>query len=142
MLYVLQGLMKRFSGGFLISVSLSATDLVCLIKILIFNSDSSKCPPLLAILMIWNHLVIQSLKSGKTRRSGLVSILKQENLRIYSWYSLQDSKHGQRCFIRISSLNLPEMRALLIQFYQTVIMETTTVTKILTLVLAIYTQVF
>ena len=33
-----RGLMKRFSGGFLISVSLSATDLVCLIKILIFDS--------------------------------------------------------------------------------------------------------
>ena len=32
------GLMKRFSGGFLISVSLSTTDFICLIKHLIFNS--------------------------------------------------------------------------------------------------------
>ena len=30
--------MKRFSGGFLMSISLQATDLECLIKILIFDS--------------------------------------------------------------------------------------------------------
>ena len=62
MFYVPQGLVKRFSGGFLISVSLSATDLLCLIKNLIFNSLKFKliafkrCPPLLAIPMICNHL--------------------------------------------------------------------------------------
>ena len=55
--------MTRFSGGFLISISLLATDLECLIKNLIFNSLKFKrkafkqCPPLLAIPMIWNHLV-------------------------------------------------------------------------------------
>ena len=32
MFHVLRGLMRRFSGGFLISASLSATDLVSLIK--------------------------------------------------------------------------------------------------------------
>ena len=37
MFYVPQGLMKRFSGGFLISISLPATDLECLIKNFIFN---------------------------------------------------------------------------------------------------------
>ena len=37
MLSVPRGLMKRFSGGFLISASLSVTDLVCLIKKLIFT---------------------------------------------------------------------------------------------------------
>ena len=57
------GLMKRFSGGFLISISLPATDLECLIKSLIFNSTQieinsvKQCPPLLVIPMIWNHLV-------------------------------------------------------------------------------------
>ena len=34
----LQGLMKRFFGGFLISISLPVTDLECLIENLIFNS--------------------------------------------------------------------------------------------------------
>ena len=38
MFYVPQGLMKKFSGSFLISVSLLATDLECLIRNLIFNS--------------------------------------------------------------------------------------------------------
>ena len=43
MFYVPRGLMKRFSGGFLISVSLSATDLIRLIKIFnLTQSDSSK----------------------------------------------------------------------------------------------------
>ena len=31
--------MKRFSGGFLVSISLSGTDLEDLMKILIFNSS-------------------------------------------------------------------------------------------------------
>ena len=54
--------MKRFSNDFLISVSLPATDLECLIRNSIFNSLRFKfmafeeCPPLLAIPMIWNHL--------------------------------------------------------------------------------------
>ena len=58
MFYILQGLMKKFSAGFLISVSLSATDLLCLIKNLIFNSLKFKLiafkrrPSLLAIPMI------------------------------------------------------------------------------------------
>ena len=38
MFYGLWGLMKRFSGGILISVSSLATDLECLIRNLIFNS--------------------------------------------------------------------------------------------------------
>ena len=41
MFYVPRGLMKRFSGGFLISISLPATDLECLIRNLIFNSLKS-----------------------------------------------------------------------------------------------------
>ena len=32
MFYVPRGLMKRFSGGFLVSISLPATDLECLTK--------------------------------------------------------------------------------------------------------------
>ena len=37
MFYVLWGLMERFSGGFLISISLPATDLERLINNLIIN---------------------------------------------------------------------------------------------------------
>ena len=36
----------------------------------------------------------------------------RKNLRIYSWYSLPDFKHDQKRFIRIPSLNVPEMRPL------------------------------
>ena len=62
MFYVPWGLMKRFSGCFMISINLPATDLKCLIRNLIFNSLKfeliafKQCPPLLMILMIWNHL--------------------------------------------------------------------------------------
>ena len=38
MFYVARGVMERFSGGSLISISLPATDLECLMKNLIFNS--------------------------------------------------------------------------------------------------------
>ena len=38
MFHVPRGFMERFSGGFLISISLPATDLECLIRNLIFNS--------------------------------------------------------------------------------------------------------
>ena len=38
MFYVPRGLMKRFSGDFLISISLPANDLECLIGSLIVNS--------------------------------------------------------------------------------------------------------
>ena len=54
--------MKTFSGGFLISVSLLATDLECLIRNVILNWLKFKliafkpCPTLLAIPMIWNRL--------------------------------------------------------------------------------------
>ena len=34
----------------------------------------------------------------------------RNNLRIYSWRSLPDLKHDQKPFIRIPSLNVPEMR--------------------------------
>ena len=56
--------MKRFSGGFMISINLPATDLKCLIRNLIFNSLKfeliafKQCPPLLTIPMIWNHLAV------------------------------------------------------------------------------------
>ena len=42
MFYVHQGLMKRFSVGFLVSIGLPATDLECLIKILISHSPKFK----------------------------------------------------------------------------------------------------
>ena len=62
MFYVSLGLMKRFSGGFFISISLPSTDFECLIRNLIFNSLKLKkiafeqCLPLLEIPMIWNQL--------------------------------------------------------------------------------------
>ena len=65
--------MKRFSGGFLTSVSLSANDLFCLITNLISNSLKFKlmafkrCPPLLAIPMIWNHLVALGRRYTRTK---------------------------------------------------------------------------
>ena len=52
-------------------------------------------------LNLAGECVIQSLKSGKTRKSGLVPMSRQENLRIYSWYSLPDLKHDQKGFILI-----------------------------------------
>ena len=68
---------------------------------------------------------------------------RQENLRIYSWYSLPVLKHDQKRFIRIPSLNVPEMRPLgsFWSISQTVAMETMTVRNILTSVLAMYFQV-
>ena len=65
----------------------------------------------------------------KTRKSSLVSMSSQENLRIYFWDSLPDLKHDQKHFISISSLHIPEMRPLsaFSQFYQLVTMETMTV---------------
>ena len=61
----------------------------------------------------------------------------------YSWYSLPDFKHEQKLLICISPLDIPEIRPLdtFSQLYQTVIVETMTVTKILTSVFAIYSQV-
>ena len=63
MFYVRRGFTKRFSGAFLISISLPTTDLECLIKTLIFNSLQfteiafKQCPPLLEIPTTWNHQV-------------------------------------------------------------------------------------
>ena len=57
------GAYERFSAGFLISISLPTTNLEYLIRNLIFNSLNFKqiafiqCPPLLAIPLIWNHLL-------------------------------------------------------------------------------------
>ena len=56
--------MKNFPAGFLISISLLGTDLEYFMKILIFHSLKFKqmpvkqCPPLFAIPMIWNYLVV------------------------------------------------------------------------------------
>ena len=49
---VVRGLMKSFSGGFLVSISLLRTDLEYFIKTLIFNSLTFESIP-----VIWNHLV-------------------------------------------------------------------------------------
>ena len=77
MFYVTWGFMKRFSGVVLISISLPATDLECLIKTLIFNSLKFKqiafkqCSPLLAIPMIWNHLVDKNVR----KNNHLISLM-------------------------------------------------------------------
>ena len=58
MFYVFRGIMKKFPGVFVVSISLSRTDLEYLIKIWMFNSPKFKripveqCLPLIAILMI------------------------------------------------------------------------------------------
>ena len=48
-------------------------------------------------LNIFKDSLMQSSKSGETRKSG------RKNLRIYSWYSLSDLKQQQKRFIRIPS---------------------------------------
>ena len=62
-----------FSGDFLISINLPTTDLECLIRNLIFNLLKFKsiafkqCPPLLAIPIIWNHLVYKGVSYSQER---------------------------------------------------------------------------
>ena len=68
-------------------------------------------------------------------------MLRQENLRIYSWYSLPELKHSQKRSICIPLLNVPEIRHFLANFSKMVTMETITVTKISTSVLAMYFQI-
>ena len=87
--------------------------------------------------------VIQSLKSGKTQKVASLPRRGRKNLGIYSWYFLPDLKLREKGFICIPSVNFLEMRPLgtFGQFYQTVTMETMTVTKILTSVLAMYSKV-
>ena len=60
----------------------------------------------------------------------------RESLRIYSWCSLSDLKHDQKCFIRMRPSG-----TFFSQFDQTVTTETMTVRKIATSVLAMYFQV-
>ena len=68
MFYVPRGLTKRFSGAFLISISLPAADLEYLIKNLKFSSLKFKkiafkqCPPPLAIPMIWYRFIDQQVQ--------------------------------------------------------------------------------
>ena len=94
-------------------------------------------------LNILGNSVIQSLKRGKRRKSGLAPMSRQENVRIYFWCSLPYLKHDKKPFIRIPSLNVAEMRPLgtFSQFFQTVTMERMTVRNISTSVLAMDFQV-
>ena len=55
---------------------------------------------------------IQSLKSGKTRKSGLVPMSRQEKLRIYFWCSLPYLKHDKKPLIHILSLRWSETKNL------------------------------
>ena len=61
-----------------------------------------------------NNIILQSkiLKSGKIQKLASFPCRGRKNLPIYSWYSLPDLKHDQKRFIRLPSLNLPEMRHL------------------------------
>ena len=85
MFHVPRGLIKGFSGGFLTSFSLPATDLEWLIRNLIFISLKFKqiafkqCPPLLAIPMIWNHLVSKALSLFTGMWAG-VRWIERQNL--------------------------------------------------------------
>ena len=66
--------MERFSGGSLISISLPATDVECLIRNLTFNSLKFKktafkrYPPLLAIPMTWWSEVEATFNNLETTR--------------------------------------------------------------------------
>ena len=61
---------------------------------------------------VFGHTVIQSSKVEKYEKMASFSRRGRKKLRIYSWYSLPDSKRDQNCFIRIPSSNLTEMRPL------------------------------
>ena len=63
-------------------------------------------------LNIFGDSVIQSLKSGKTGKMVSFPCRGGETCGFFSWYSLSDLKHDQKRFIRIPSLNVPEMRPL------------------------------
>ena len=52
---------------------------------------------------------IQTLKSGKTRKSGLFRMSMQEKL---AELFLADLKYDQKRFVHIPSLNFPEIRPL------------------------------
>ena len=53
---------------------------------------------------------MQSLKSEKTPKSGLVPILKQDKL--VDLFLVFPARHDQKLFIRIPSFKFPEMRLL------------------------------
>ena len=77
--------------------------------LVIRNKSAKIC---LNIFEDFEDSVIQSLKSGKTRKSGLVPMSRQEKLTNLFLVFLPDLKHNQRRFICIPSLNVPEMRPL------------------------------
>ena len=54
------------------------------------------------LLRLW-RFCNPKFEKWKTRKSGLVPVSRQKNLRIYFWYSLPDLKHDQKHFIRIYS---------------------------------------
>ena len=105
--------------------------------LVIMNKSPSIC------LNILGDCVIQSLKSGKTRKSGLIPMSRQEKLaELFLVFPARLQTRPKR-FISIPSLNVPKMRpsGAFSQFYQTGTMETMTVTKLSTSVLAMYFQV-
>ena len=90
----------------------------------------------------FDDTVIQNLKSGKTRKSGFIPMVRQEKLEDLFLVFLPDLKYHQKRFIRIPSLNVPEMWPFdtFSQFYQTVTMGTMSFRKIWTSVMAMYSQ--
>ena len=69
----------------------------------------SRINPQKIVINTFKDSVIQSLKSGKHEKVASFPCRGRENLRIHSWYSLSDLKHDQKRFIRIPSLNGPEI---------------------------------
>ena len=63
-------------------------------------------------MSIFGDSVVQSLKSGKHEKVAYFPGRDKKNLQIYSRCSLPDLKHDKKHFIRIPSLNVPEMRPL------------------------------
>ena len=60
-------------------------------------------------LKIFGDTIIESWSMEKTRKSSHVPVLRQEKL---ADLFLPNFKHDQKLFIRIFSLNIPEMRLL------------------------------
>ena len=86
----------------------------------------------------------QSLKSGKTRKSGLVPMSKQEKLTDLSLIfptTLETWLKVFRSYYFIKRSRNEAFKALFSQFYQTVAMETMTFRKISISLLAMYFQV-
>ena len=80
----------------------------------------------------WKYCNLKLKKWKNTKKRPRSHIEAGKTCSFIPGIPLPDSKHDQKCLIRISLLNLKEIRPsrTFSQFYQTVTMETITITKI------------